>query len=158
MIDFKSVVERIKQVRGTASQKEFAEKAGINAAYLSNIENYRTKPSIDFLTSVSLAYDVSLDWLMGGLEKSAHGAIIKSKGINVLRNYGSISQASSRDPSSTGGPLSELLDRLSLLSIENDKLSTAVEKIPSLEIDNNDLRERNKKLESIIMAQGITCD
>jgi len=158
MIDFKSVVERIKQVRGTISQKDFSDKAGVNPAYLSNIENYRTKPSIDFLSSVSLAFDVSLDWLTGGAEKSAQGAIIKSKGINVLKNYGSISQAHPEGEGEYRGPLSEILDRLNILGIENDKLKTALLKVPSLEVDNNDLRERNKKLESIIMAQGIACD
>lgn len=155
MIDFKGVVERIRQVRGVISQKDFAEKAGVNAAYLSNIENLRTKPSMDFLVAVSVAFDISLDWLMGSAIKSGNGAIVKGKGIQVIGNYGSISQ---KTDAVTGGSDSILLDRLISLGIENAKLKEELAGYPDLKDAMESLKERNKKLETVIMSNGIVCD
>ena len=63
MIDYKEVAQRIKQVRGFLSQKNFAKKAGVNSSYLSNVENnsIQTNFSTFFLFLESHTYSVTLN-------------------------------------------------------------------------------------------------
>jgi len=146
LIDYKGVVERIKQVRGDMNQRSFAQKVGINPTYLSNIENHRTKPSIDCLSAISLECDVSLDWLTGGTSKSAHGAIIKSKGVNVLENYGSIStnDADGKEPVGTDD---KVLDRLCLLVIENNDMKKKIAESEAIELENRELKAKLRSIQ-----------
>lgn len=58
---------RIKGLRLSlkATQNAFAEKIGTTQAALSAYEQGDRMPSVDILTSISAAFDVSVDWLLG---------------------------------------------------------------------------------------------
>jgi len=63
------VGKRIQEVRRCLglSQKEFAEKAGINAGYLSEIENgLKKNPSFAVYYKISSQFNISLDYLVYG--------------------------------------------------------------------------------------------
>ena len=58
---------RIKGLRLSlkATQNAFAEKIGTTQAALSAYEQGDRMPSVEILTSISAAFDVSVDWLLG---------------------------------------------------------------------------------------------
>lgn len=61
-----SLAERIKQLRGTLTQKEFAAKVGINMNTLRAYEKGRTSPPADAIVRMCTNFDVSADWLLLG--------------------------------------------------------------------------------------------
>lgn len=60
--------QRFREVRSKESQKEFGEKFNVTRSYVSDIENCRVKPSLEYILNVATGYDVSLDWLLLGRE------------------------------------------------------------------------------------------
>lgn len=65
-IDYTAIGLRIKQIRGTLSQKEFADQFQLSKSYINNIE-HGSKPSLEILFKISHSFDVSLDWLISGV-------------------------------------------------------------------------------------------
>jgi phage repressor protein C with HTH and peptisase S24 domain len=57
---------RIKQVRGKDTQKEFAKMLGFSSSYLSEVESGKTKPSLELLVRISQIANYSLHWLLKG--------------------------------------------------------------------------------------------
>lgn len=57
--------ERIAQVRGSRSQRQFARDLGVFQQNVNRYEN-GTTPHTDFLITLSLKENVSLDWLLLG--------------------------------------------------------------------------------------------
>ena len=57
---------RIKQVRGKDTQKEFAKILGFSSSYLSEVESGKTKPSLELLVIISQITNSSLHWLLTG--------------------------------------------------------------------------------------------
>ncbi len=57
--------ERIAQVRGDRSQRQFARDLGVFQQNVNRYEN-GTTPHTDFLITLSLKENVSLDWLLLG--------------------------------------------------------------------------------------------
>ncbi|MEN6564831.1 MAG: helix-turn-helix transcriptional regulator [Veillonellales bacterium] len=64
-LHFEEIGAKIRQVRGTLSQKTFGESVAASRGYVNNIE-HGAKPSIEFLAKVCVTYGVSLDWLILG--------------------------------------------------------------------------------------------
>jgi transcriptional regulator with XRE-family HTH domain len=62
----KEIGNRLRQVRGELTQQEFADKLGLSRSYLSDVERGRSHPSIAFLQSLAVNFDVSLHWLLTG--------------------------------------------------------------------------------------------
>lgn len=58
--------ERIRQVRGTRTQREFALLHGTSQGYISDLERDRAQPSFNFLFSLMDRDNISLDWLLTG--------------------------------------------------------------------------------------------
>jgi transcriptional regulator with XRE-family HTH domain len=60
--------ERLAQVRGTRSQRQFARDLGV---FQQNVNRYEsgTTPHTDFLITLALKENVSLDWLLLGRGK-----------------------------------------------------------------------------------------
>lgn len=48
------------------SQNEFARKIGSTSAFVSNLATGKSKPGFDFLQTIALTFDISLDWLILG--------------------------------------------------------------------------------------------
>ena len=61
----KKLPERLAQVRGTRSQRQFARDLGV---FQQNVNRYEsgTTPHADFLIQLALKENVSLDWLLLG--------------------------------------------------------------------------------------------
>lgn len=57
--------DKIRTVRGTLTQKEFAEKLGVDNTTLASWEIGRREPDLDSLTMIADISGVSLDWLAG---------------------------------------------------------------------------------------------
>ncbi|MBQ7607508.1 MAG: helix-turn-helix domain-containing protein [Desulfovibrionaceae bacterium] len=70
-----TISERITQVRGNLTQRDFAQKLGINANTLRSYENGRSLPNQEFLKQVCVQFSVSPSWLLLG-----RGAMEEGKG------------------------------------------------------------------------------
>jgi phage repressor protein C with HTH and peptisase S24 domain len=57
---------RVKQVRGKDTQKEFSKILGFSSSYLSEVESGKTKPSLELLMRISQITNYSLHWLLTG--------------------------------------------------------------------------------------------
>ena len=64
----KSLPERIAEVRGDRSQRQFARDLGVFQQNVNRYEN-GTTPHTDFLLTVAMKENVSLDWLLLGKGK-----------------------------------------------------------------------------------------
>ena len=63
------IFERLKQISMT--QKELAEKAGIQQSTISEWKKNRTNPSSDKILAICRALDVSPEWLLSGVDPAA---------------------------------------------------------------------------------------
>ncbi len=62
-----TIGQRLKEIRGKQTLKEFAEPLGVSPSAISNIENDRAEPSIELALKISDVYKVSLDWFLKGV-------------------------------------------------------------------------------------------
>lgn len=60
-----NVKDRLKELRGELTQAAFAEKFGVVAVTISQIENGKQNPSWDLAIRICEAYNCSMDWLQG---------------------------------------------------------------------------------------------
>ncbi len=72
-LPFEEIGAKIRQIRGSRSQKTFGESVGASRGYVNNIE-HGAKPSIEFLAKVCSTYGVSMDWLI--LDKGGPAGLI----------------------------------------------------------------------------------
>lgn len=63
-----SIGQRVKQLRGKLTLKEFAEPLGVSGAAISNIESDRSEPSNDLSIKICEIYGCTMDWLIRGVE------------------------------------------------------------------------------------------
>lgn len=61
-----SIANRIRELRGKQSQKDFARAVGIGQSYLSQIESRRRKPSIATVKAIAIYCKVSTDFILTG--------------------------------------------------------------------------------------------
>lgn len=61
-----SIGDRIKQLRGKDSRKDFGEKLGVVQSTVVNYETGRRLPGSDFIAKLCRLYDVTTDWLIFG--------------------------------------------------------------------------------------------
>lgn len=68
----KNLPERLSQVRGVRSQRQFARDLGV---FQQNVNRYEsgTTPHTDFLIQLSLKENVSIDWLLLGKGRMRRG-------------------------------------------------------------------------------------
>ena len=71
-----SVGDRLRQVRGQKTLQEFAEKLAVGGSNISNIENGRSKLSIDLAIQVAKHYEISIDWLLLGVGQMKLGEFV----------------------------------------------------------------------------------
>jgi len=69
----RKLADRIAQVRGDRSQRQFARDLGV---FQQNVNRYEsgTTPHTDFLITLALKENVSLDWLLLGRGKARRSA------------------------------------------------------------------------------------
>lgn len=63
------IIERLQQI--SMSQKEFAEKVGIQQSTISEWKKNKTNPSSDKILAICKALDVSPEWLLSGVDPAA---------------------------------------------------------------------------------------
>lgn len=63
------IIERLQQI--SMSQKEFAEKVGIQQSTISEWKKNKTNPSSDKIMAICKALDVSPEWLLSGVDPAA---------------------------------------------------------------------------------------
>ncbi len=69
IVDLKAIGARVRALRGTVLQDEFAPKLGISQGQLSKIESGKIAPTLDVLVKLASRFDKSLDWIVTGQEK-----------------------------------------------------------------------------------------
>jgi transcriptional regulator with XRE-family HTH domain len=67
-IDYKLLGKRIRHIRGSESQAEFAKKFFISQTDISRIERGEVRPALDLLYSICIYRNISLYWLLSGSE------------------------------------------------------------------------------------------
>ena len=73
-IDYKALGAKIKQVRGTVTQADFAKRFGITRADVSKIERGEVRPTAELLYNICLKHHLSLEWMLSGHEPSIEPA------------------------------------------------------------------------------------
>ena len=78
----RKLAERIAQVRGDRSQRQFARDLGV---FQQNVNRYEsgTTPHTDFLLTLAIKENVSVDWLLPGQGKIRRGRIGNSRFLLV---------------------------------------------------------------------------
>lgn len=69
-----SLGERIKQVRGAISQKDFGDALGVSANTLRGYENDSVPPGADFVVRLCTRYNVDYSWLLAGAGEAYNGS------------------------------------------------------------------------------------
>jgi len=73
-IDYKALGSKFKDVRGTATQADFARQFGITRAEVSKIERGEGRPTAELLYNICLKYHLSIEWMLSGHEPSLEPA------------------------------------------------------------------------------------
>lgn len=66
-IDYEEIGKRLRKARGTLSQTAFGEPIGYRYGYVKDCEHGK-KPSLEYLFKISNYYNISLDWLIKGVD------------------------------------------------------------------------------------------
>jgi transcriptional regulator with XRE-family HTH domain len=64
--DLKAIGRRIRELRGTESQDDFAPSIGISQSQLSKIERGTLAPGVDVLLTLQEQFGKSADWILTG--------------------------------------------------------------------------------------------
>lgn len=68
-LDLKAIGARVRALRGTVLQDEFAPKIGISQGQLSKIESGKMAPTLEMLVRLANRFGKSLDWIVTGQDK-----------------------------------------------------------------------------------------
>ncbi len=68
-LDLKAIGARVRSLRGTVPQDEFAPKVGISQGQLSKIESGKMAPTLEMLVRLADRLGKSLDWIVTGQDK-----------------------------------------------------------------------------------------
>ena len=73
-IDYKALGAKIRQVRGPATQADFAKQFGIARGEVSKIERGEGRPTAELLYNICLKHHLSIEWMLSGHEPSLEPA------------------------------------------------------------------------------------
>ena len=80
--DNTNVKDRLRELRGGLTQAAFAEKFGVVAVTISQIEKGKQNPSWDLALRICEEYDCSMDWLQGRSDaKKIRSVIVSDDGF-----------------------------------------------------------------------------
>jgi transcriptional regulator with XRE-family HTH domain len=108
-----SLGNRVREVRGSVSQAEFAKLFGLSQATISSIEAGRTEPNADFLCALVSHFQVDLNWLITG-ESSPLGVREPGSTYRVRENVQKLAEELAKRP--------KLAAAVSVLIRADDKL------------------------------------
>ena len=79
--------ERIRELRGTETQKQWEARFGVTRDTIRRYENGKNPPDADFIVKLCQAYNVSADWLLFGKEeKKQDGARVNQLEDPLIRD------------------------------------------------------------------------
>lgn len=79
----KSFADRLKTLRGSASQSAFAETLGIKQTTYSAYERGRMEPSASIIVLIAKNTNVSADWLLGITEEEGGDSRVKKANLKL---------------------------------------------------------------------------
>lgn len=85
-LDKAQIGQRIRQLRGTLTQVEFAHLLGVNRISIVRYEGGERTPDAEFLAAVGERFEVDPMWLLTGAERPA-GRVLTVEEIVLLDNY-----------------------------------------------------------------------
>lgn len=139
--------DRIKTIRGLASQMQFSSSLGIAQTKLSRYERNTTPPDLDFLVRLSRRYAVSLEWLITG-EGRMHAN--ESGNDETAPSFAHTENAAPHG-AQLSEPAASLRQELALERLERRELSAENRRLhkenAALLRENGELREKVARLE-----------
>ena len=85
-----TVGDRIREIRGDMSQREFAEKLGISQSSISGYEKNTRLPDYDIIRKICSEFTVSADWIIIGKqtsERNENYALLEKDYLQLLVKY-----------------------------------------------------------------------
>jgi len=73
-IDYKALGSKVRHVRGSVTQADFAKEFGITRAEVSKIERGEGRPTAELLYNICLKHHLSIEWMLSGHEPSPESA------------------------------------------------------------------------------------
>jgi len=127
--------ERVKEIRGNISSKNFAESINISPSMLSSIEKNRKSLSYKIAQKISEVYGINILWLMEGTgEKQTKNAQYQVQSLENAENI-----------------VSEYKDKYIRLLEENIKLKEKIN-----EINEQKINELTKKIENTKNIEDVS--
>jgi transcriptional regulator with XRE-family HTH domain len=83
---------RLKELRGSSSNVEFAKMCGLNTQDIQRYSKEEATPSIDKLAMIATACDVTTDWLLGITDANR----ISTKEVSIRQNVEALKRAATR--------------------------------------------------------------
>ena len=83
----KAIVKRIKKVRGSMSQKMFADKIGVEYHRLKMVESFKEDPPPELINAICENFPVSVRWLLLGDLPNSQNIFIGGVFTNVRIGY-----------------------------------------------------------------------
>lgn len=66
MLNRKEIASRIRILRGTLSQRAFAEIVGFKQTYISQVETCRSSPSVELVIAIADEFETTVDFVLRG--------------------------------------------------------------------------------------------
>lgn len=82
-----TIGDRIRQVRGEMTQREFGELLGISAKTVLRLENGERKPDTDLILKLHVLFRVEPLWLIAGVGQDVPGPLLSPKERALLTAY-----------------------------------------------------------------------
>lgn len=79
--------DRIKQIRGTQTQQEFADLIGVGRTTLIRYESGERTPDAEFLIKLNVIYSIQPLWLLTGKGEDVAGVKLTPRQRALLDNY-----------------------------------------------------------------------
>lgn len=118
MNDSNDVGSRIRTIRGTRTQEEFAELVGVSRKTLIRYEANERDPDLDFILKMNLLFKVQPLWLLAGQLEPTSGIHLHADAAELVVAY---DKCSTQDKS----VIRRVAQALALSASQGDRISTA---------------------------------
>ena len=89
--------DRLRELRGSSSQREMAEAVGIKYQAWDRYEKGKVSPGADILQQICRVHACSADWLLGLPERGGSATVTAGKGAAVSLGSGNATASNCRD-------------------------------------------------------------
>ncbi|MED1304181.1 hypothetical protein BK704_01250 [[Bacillus thuringiensis] serovar konkukian] len=99
--------QRLKELRGSRTQDEVAQKLGIARARYSHFENNRHEPDLQLIQKMANYYEVTTDYLLGN---SNHKTLDEEKSEKISKEAADLMERINKLPSQKRNAILNLID------------------------------------------------